>query len=87
MIVAVPVVLPKVRVVEAPNALIVVAVVLRRSKDDEPVKSEVVKVGDEPNTTTPVPVSSVKVERRVEDKPEYTRFLLLSVRTNLSAVA
>jgi len=54
----VPVVAPTLRVVAAPNALIVVAVVLNTSNEASPVRTLVVNVGDVPNTATPVPVSS-----------------------------
>ena len=70
LIVAVPVDAPKLSVVAAPKALTVVAVVLNTSRDEESVSTEVVKVGDVPKTTTPEPVSSVKVLKSIDDAPE-----------------
>ena len=61
-------------------------VVFNRSNDEEAVRSDVVRVGDVPNTLTPVPVSSVRVLRSTLEAPEYTIFLLLSVRANRFAV-
>ncbi len=70
LIVAVPVAAPRVRVVAAPPMLRVVAVVLNTSNDDESVRREVVNVGEVLYTTTPVPVSSVRVLARTLDVPE-----------------
>jgi len=85
--VTVPAAPPRLRVVAAPKALMVVAVVLNTSKDEEPVIILVVMVGEVPKTDTPEPVSSVRVLRSTDDNPEYTRFLLASVSANLEAVA
>ena len=54
-------------VVAALNALTVVAVVLKTSKDVEPVVTDVVKEGLVPNTRTPEPVSSEITPARAED--------------------
>ena len=70
LIVVVPVDAPRERVVAAPNALTVVATVLNTSRDVEADRTEVVKVGEVPKTDTPVPVSSVRVLRRTDDRPE-----------------
>ena len=56
LIVAVPVVAPIFKVVAAPNALTVVAVVLNTSRDEDAERIDVVKVGDVPKTATPLPV-------------------------------
>jgi len=84
--VVVPVDAPRLSDVAAPPMFKVVAVSLIRSKLEEPVTTEVVKVGVVPNTTEPEPVSSVWVEAKTEDAPEEIRFLGASVRTNLEAV-
>ena len=46
----------------------------------------VVKVGEVPNTLTPVPVSSLKALRRSDDAPEAARFEDASVNKALDAV-
>lgn len=58
LIVTLPPVSPRLRVEAAPNALIVVAVVLNTSNEASAVTTLVVNVGVVPNTDTPVPVSS-----------------------------
>ena len=63
LMVAVPVTAPSASVVAAQPIFSVVAVVLRRLNEVEPVVIEVVNAGEVPNTATPVPVSS---ERSVE---------------------
>ena len=65
----VPVVAPIFRVVAAPNALIVVALVLNTSNEASDVRTLVVNVGDVPNTATPVPVSSDRESIRNCDVP------------------
>jgi len=70
LILAVPVDAPKLRVVATPKALTLVATVLNTSRAEESVSTEVVKVGDVPKTTTPEPVSSVKVFESIADVPE-----------------
>jgi hypothetical protein len=59
-IVAVPEVAPIVKVVAAPKALTVVAVVLKTEKVVDPVLTAVVNEGEVLKTATPVPVSSDK---------------------------
>jgi len=68
--VVVPVDAPTERVVAAPAKLTVVAVVLIRLNVVEPVVREVVISGDVPKTATPVPVSSVRVLRSADERPE-----------------
>ena len=85
-IVTVPAVAPMLRVVAAPNALTVVAVVFSRSNDEEPVSMEVVKVGEVPNTSTPDPVSSVTDKARFALDMEFVNCPPVVVATNLSAV-
>jgi hypothetical protein len=68
-IVAVPVAAPIFKVVAAPKALIVVAVVFKRSNDVDPATREVVIVGLVPNTATPVPVSSERVSLSAVEVP------------------
>src|SRR5689334_13730846 len=55
------------RVVVAPNAFTVVAVVLKRAKVDDPVTTDVVNDGEvaASNNATPVPFSSVRADRRL----------------------
>ena len=53
-------------VVAPPPKLMVVAVVLRRSKEAEPVTKLVVIVGDVPKTATPVPVGSDRELKSME---------------------
>ena len=67
--VTVPAAPPRLRVVAAPKALMVVAVVLNTSKDEEPVIILVVMVGEVPKTDTPEPVSSVRVSIKTWDNP------------------
>jgi hypothetical protein len=84
--VAVPVVAPIVRVVAAPAKLTVVAVVLIRSKELDPVVREVVIAGDVPKTATPLPVSSVNALDRAEEAPLEVSPLEPLVTTNCEAV-
>lgn len=59
---------PMFRAVVAPPAkLTVVAVVFIKSKELLPVVKLVVIAGEVPNTATPVPVSSLKVDARTEE--------------------
>lgn len=58
---------PMLSVVVAPNAFTVVAVVLSRAKVVDAVVSDVVILGLVPNTSTPVPVSSVMAAARLAD--------------------
>lgn len=60
LIVVVPEDAPRFSEVAAPKALMVVAVVLRREKDVDPVVMLVVKDGEVLKTRLPVPVSSDK---------------------------
>ena len=53
--------------VAAPKAFTVVAVVLNSAIVELPAMMEVVNVGEVPNTSAPVPVSSVIAERRFAD--------------------
>ena len=67
--VRVPLLAPIFNVVAAPKALTVVAVVLKTSKEDEPVVTLVVKLGDVPKTAAPDPVSSDKVAAKSAEAP------------------
>lgn len=65
--VALPVDAPKFIAVAAPNAFIVVAFVLNTAKVESPVVTPVPKEGEELNTKTPPPVSSLKALNRAEE--------------------
>jgi len=67
VVVAPAVVAPRLMVVAAPKALMVVAVVLKRSKLLEPVRRLVVMVGLVPKTSAPLPVSSVITPEMPDD--------------------
>lgn len=58
---------PRVSEVAAQPMFKVVAVVLKRSKEVEPVVSDVVNAGEVSKTATPVPVSSVRALARLAD--------------------
>ena len=58
---------PMLSVVAAPKAFTVVAVVLTRANVVEPVTSDVVMLGEVPNTRTPEPVSSVTALARLAE--------------------
>jgi len=84
--VKVPELAPIFKVVAAPKALMVVAIVLKTEKDEEPVKTEVVKVGEVEKTKLPVPVSSVTEAATLEDEIEVVKLDEPSVVTNRLAV-
>lgn len=65
--VVVPVVAPRLNVVAAPKAFTVVAVVLNTSNEVLPVVTLVVNDGLVPNTSTPVPVSSLTTPASSDD--------------------
>ena len=89
--------LPKVRVPDeapmfkveaAPKALMVVAVVLKTEKDEESVKTEVVKVGEVEKTKYPaVPVSSVTEAATFAEEIEVVSCPPVVVVTSLLAVS
>ena len=85
-IVAVPVEAPKFKVVAAPKASIVVALVLKTSKSVVPVVTEVVKFGEVPNTATPEPVSSESEASKSAEAPVETKLEEPSVKTALLPV-
>ena len=86
LIVVVPVVAPRVKAVAAPKALMVVAVVLKTSKEAEPVVTEVVKAGEVPKTKSPLPVSSVTEAATLAEEMELVKTPPVVVATNLLAV-
>ena len=86
LIVVVPVVAPRVKAVAAPKALMVVAVVLKTSKEAEPVVTEVVKAGEVPKTKSPLPVSSVTDSATLAEEMELVNWPPVVVATNLLAV-
>lgn len=84
--VKVPEFAPILRVVAAPKALMVVAVVLRIEKEVEPVVMLVVNDGEVLKTRLPVPVSSVTEAATLAEEIEVVRLDEPSVVTNLLAV-
>lgn len=86
LMVAVPVAAPIFKVAAAPAKLIVVATVLNKSKEVDPVVMEVVMAGEVPKTTTPVPVSSDRELERAADAPETAKLEEPSVNKALDAV-
>ena len=86
LIVAVAPEAPKFKVEAAPKALTVVAFVLKTSKLDEVVWTEVRKVGLLLNTAEPVPVSSVREAAKTEERAEVVTFELASRNKALEAV-
>ena len=77
---------PIFKVVAAPKALMVVAVVLKTLNEVESVTTEVEKVGEVPNTKRPEPVSSVTEAATLADEIEVVKLEEASVETNLLAV-
>ena len=86
LMVVVPDEAPIFKVVAAPKALMVVAVVLKTENVEELVKTEVVKVGEIEKTKLPVPVSSVTEAATLEDEIEVVKLDEPSVVTNRLAV-
>ena len=86
LIVAVPDEAPIFKVVAAPKALTVVAVVLKTLKEVELVKIEVEKVGEVEKTNRPEPVSSVTEAATFEEEIEVVKLEEPSVATSLLAV-
>lgn len=84
--VAVPVAAPIFKVVAAPKALTVVALVLKTSNELEPVVMLVVIEGDVPKTATPVPVSSERVASKSAEAPVVANWEEALDVTNLLAV-
>ena len=77
---------PKLRAVAAPAKLRVVAVVLNTLNEEESVITEVVKVGEVPNTRRPEPVSSSTDKARLALEMELANCPPVVVVTNLSGV-
>jgi len=73
-------------VVAAPAKLTVVALLLIRSKEVDPVVREVEISGEVPKTRRPVPVSSVTELAILAEEILVTKLLELSVATSLLAV-
>ena len=86
LMVVVPDEAPIFKVVAAPKALMVVAVVLKILNEVESVTTEVEKVGEVPNTKRPEPVSSVTEAATLADEIEVVKLEEASVETNLLAV-
>ncbi len=84
--VAVPDPAPRLRVVAAPKASIVVALVLKTSKSVVAVVIEVVISGEVPKTETPVPVSSERDASKAAEAPVVAKLEDPSVKRALEAV-